>query len=67
MDWLPIESAPKEGLLIATGWNHDTPGAERHYAVVWLEDGEFIDTHGAIYGYLTHWMPLPAPPEQEPT
>jgi hypothetical protein len=31
----------------------------------WYETNEFEETHWRINGTVTHWMPLPEPPERE--
>lgn len=63
MDWQPIETAPKDGThMLATGYDFDDPRQGRHAAVVsWCGDA-FMDNYEP-YEWLTHWMPLPAPPE----
>ena len=74
-EWQPIETAPKDGTaILASGVNLGT-GPGRHYAVCswehcaeprpedwsgWYE----TDGDGGPYPWLTHWMPLPAPPGQ---
>lgn len=57
MNWQPIETAPRDGRLV----------------LVWLSDGERPDVmraddlqHRCKYSWMegiTHWMPLPNPPE----
>lgn len=62
-EWLPIESAPKDGTTIMV-WR------KNHGGIWW---GSF-DGHKwlVVYGNnkvhakdITHWMPLPTPPKQE--
>ena len=56
MDWQPIETAPKTGVVIivyAPGFFQTaawTNGKWTNAANSWLED-------------VTHWMPLPKPPK----
>lgn len=64
MAWRPIESAPKDGspmLVFSTGkhigratWNSEELMFED-------EHHEFIDQR-----WLTHWIPLPSPPKEQP-
>lgn len=73
--WQPIETAPKDGSsFLATGFDDGDMRSPRHSAVAWwLEDrGHFVEgaedcpsTAGTLL-YLTHWMPLPQPPEAAP-
>ena len=59
MNWMPIESAPKDGtyVLIYTG-----PEEGLMYAAYWstLHD-DWRSNLETVYG-ATHWMPLPEPP-----
>ena len=65
-EWLPIESAP-DGLPIDI-WLAPkgcvpcrVPNAHRD------ETGRWYDGRGVrIWGRITHWMPLPPPPEPQP-
>ncbi len=70
--WQKIETAPKDGsYVLASGWDYNRSGGTRHYAVVRWSDGGWRegelpwanDDEGLLY--LTHWMPLPAPPAEE--
>jgi hypothetical protein len=61
MSWQPAATAPKDGKYIL-GWL-----AERGPVVVFFnkhgrvwDDGDYLN---ANEDQLTHWMPLPAPPE----
>lgn len=70
MNWQPIESAPKDGTaMLAVGDSYGKPARGRHFAVVaWSQSGcamfEVGDACEADpFQYLTHWMPLPSPPE----
>ena len=57
MDWQPIETAPRDGTIgawcdVIGGWSAD---------IASMEDGVAVfagDCDGP-----SHWMPLPAPPE----
>ncbi|MEW4985202.1 Lar family restriction alleviation protein [Stenotrophomonas geniculata] len=64
--WQPIESAPKDGDILA--WDgYDTRVTHWHTrpsgAGGWLEQ---IDQYEVIFWQPTHWQPLPAPPEESP-
>ena len=71
-EWISVEERlpePFEVVLI----HADTEGEDRHYITI----GQFCDTTGSWedfvsvdfefneYENVTHWMPLPAPPEEE--
>ncbi len=69
-EWLPIESAPKDGTIVLLGW-HD-PDIEEIGAVAgWYEGGPadrcwYDQYHEPVTA--THWMPLrplPSAPSQE--
>lgn len=65
--WLPIESAPKDGTLILAC---DSRIQEWMLVVSWEQDTDMpmygwmtLDGTGYHDESLTHWMPLPAPPQ----
>jgi len=59
--WQPIATAPRdETLFLATGLDGGS-GPGRHVAIVFCDGAGFFDDFDE-YTYLTHWMPLPAPP-----
>lgn len=74
-EWLPIESAPKDGTRFDV-WINGRRVADAYYA--WLGRGfktepryltlvcDYVDEGGAQLSEdlsgATHWMPLPAPP-----
>jgi len=63
--WLPIDTAPKDGTPILIG----IEGAEYHASKAWWDDEKalwLINERPCVYIPLqpTHWMPLPTPPEQ---
>jgi len=57
--WLPIESAPKDGTRIHVWRRHGTYPRQVKYDAQYdaFQDDDGIHVHG-----LTHWMPLPPPP-----
>lgn len=64
--WQPIESAPKDGDILAwdgddirvTHWHTRPSGAGGWY--------EQVDQYEVFFWSPTHWQPLPAPPEERP-
>jgi hypothetical protein len=70
--WHPIETAPRDGssILAVVAGRHPECGKPYIPAVVWWDHEwgwmehewgrEDTDPHS---WHLTHWMPLPAPPE----
>jgi hypothetical protein len=61
MDWQPIETAPREELILAYAGGMMRLG-------MW-ENGVLVQVGATIeQGWFepTHWMPLPAPPEVKP-
>lgn len=76
MDWQPIETAPKDGscILLFFGQNHYDPLMDlfdyRYVLASWVaaknrwlhKDGSGA---GSWHVFPTHWMPLPAPPQED--
>jgi len=66
MEWRPIATAPKDGTrILASGRNYGLPGRGRHIVITSWNDGwanEYEDDGG--FPHLTHWQPLPAPPQE---
>ncbi len=60
MKWQPIETSPKDGTTVLAWRKHaGIPFFIRYnYQYEWFED----DNRNHVYD-LTHWMPLPPPPE----
>ncbi len=63
MNWMPIETAPKDGIkILVTHWSTQ----KRHWGtniVKWDISGTRPWWIGAYYNSeFTHWMPLPDPP-----
>jgi hypothetical protein len=59
--WKPIETAPKDGTqVLLTGVGLDRWISTGHYKNGWLDD----DGPGRLHN-VTHWMPLPEPPNQK--
>ena len=70
--WQPIETAPKDGTLIFVWYEHPV----NKYAVFdikiklanWiidLHEWQVADVGGNVPPILTHWMPLPHPPDMD--
>ena len=66
--WRDISTAPKDGsLFVATGHNYGLYSEVRHTCVAqwfqgcWMEASDWNET--SELKYLTHWMPLPSPPD----
>lgn len=75
MGWMPIETAPRDGTKVdvwmevypsprSMGWGDSFRACD-----VWWADGAWVRMHQGkptelFDGYITHWMPLPAPPAQ---
>lgn len=78
MKWQPIETAPKDELILITDGVDVAPGwwtGEIKYPWAFIDDtrwdaGECEDEKGLIAPngypekYITHWMPLPEPPTE---
>lgn len=74
--WLPIDSAPKDGThIIVTGWDFGVIDSKRHVTTTtWRNGGgwwegltDFSDGdsgESTELTHLTHWMPLPPAPQQ---
>ncbi len=57
-EWQPIETAPKDERAILLGSSGFVAEGYRN------KDGVFISyCIGALYSQVTHWMPLPPPPQ----
>ncbi len=71
-EWRPIETAPRDGtpmlLFLATPSRQDVAGGSLWLSVVIGDlqgpENHVISPFGDHVG-ITHWMPLPAPPEEE--
>ena len=74
MGWRPIESVPLDGTAVLL-WDkyEDVPMVARRISGSWSADKSFVGAEGGWDGanvvdmideqFITHWMPLPAPPE----
>ena len=75
-EWLPIETAPKDGTFILLWEQYSTApfvGSWVHQG--WSVSHEHVDAEGGWDGAnvvdalslpITHWLPLPPPPEVKP-
>ena len=66
--WRDISTAPKDGSrFVATGHNYGLYSEGRHICVAqwfrgcWMEASDWNEA--SELAYLTHWMPLPSPPD----
>ena len=66
--WRDISTAPKDGSrFVAIGYNYGLYSEGRHICVAqwfrgcWMEASDWNET--SELKYLTHWMPLPSPPD----
>lgn len=70
MDWQPIETAPKDGTWVLLTVRH-VEGWPQMEVGQWTADQKYrvtkapcwCDTEGLLLPGVTHWMPLPKPPE----
>lgn len=63
-EWMPIETAPKDGHILA--WKDGWGPTEAH--LEWGDDEDYqgwVATHQDCDFSPTHWMPLPAPPQAD--
>lgn len=58
--WRPIATAPRDGKPVLLSFGEGTPAIAHWNGRGGWDDGDFYDH---MEGF-THWMPLPAPPEQ---
>jgi hypothetical protein len=74
MKWQPIETAPNEDCLVHLRgvWVYSATSKARLYFDIcagYLECGDFLSADGEDHGWrpedYTHWMPLPAPPQED--
>ena len=60
--WRPIETAPRNGWILVSGYIYNDPAKGR-----WMEvaewNGEGFSTEQCPLHPPTHWMPLPEPPD----
>lgn len=70
-DWLPIESAPKDGstFIITCRVGENNPRLHKYWQFAlafWRLDGVTVPrwrvSDGGNFDAATHWMPLPAAP-----
>lgn len=73
--WLPIESAPvsvlgsgavNEMLMWVADGGMDKSGRVERGVIYEVEGGKTVHVYGYLGSFsVTHWMPLPEPPEAE--
>lgn len=68
-EWKPIESAPRDGacILIAGSWDDEpfmmsASYTTKHPVFCWQPGMDASAINGR---FVTHWMPLPPPPETD--
>ena len=68
MEWKPIETAPKDESVVLVGFKPHwrLEGTRRVYEARWNDGAQmFTSVNGfLIFDTATHWMPLPAAPQQ---
>lgn len=72
MEWQPIETAPKDdlvllsdGFTVGEGFWHDGSECYGHRGIAgWFWESDRANLLIASNAHATHWMPLPPPPEQ---
>lgn len=66
MDWQPIETAPKDGMVLVycpdARQGKEIVAAQLKAGKPFLVSGIFAFDHAPA----THWMPLPPPPKDQP-
>ena len=70
MEWLPIDSAPKDGVTLVDLW---FPTAGRRTNWRWYRKNKFWGSVAGRFDSIdtcdelpTHWIPLPKPPKVKP-
>lgn len=66
MEWMPIETAPKDGTSILIFEPCSNRCLYNRIYVVHYSDKSWAESDGEMYSvfYPTHWMPLPNPPKE---
>ena len=66
--WKSIDSSPRDGTQILGYWYYRYPGdssVTEGMSIIWFESGYWTDgDESHLESTFTHWMPLPAPPEE---
>jgi hypothetical protein len=61
MEWMPIETAPKDRTYVLAGHLDGSMSVVFWNGFAW-DDGDY----NSNMNWFTHWMPLPAPPTASP-
>jgi hypothetical protein len=65
-EWQPIETAPKDGSVILAWRKHATIPMIVGFDPSYGEWEDVYNYNGVHVYHITHWMPLPEPPEISP-
>ena len=68
MDWISVKDRLPEKNKSVIGWYKDNPFSKFCPEVVSWNGKGWVFVYGRRYvTAVTHWMPLPEPPKEEPT
>jgi hypothetical protein len=64
LGWMPIETAPKDGVIFLIGYTPNSRMDRRVFEARWHDaQQKFTSVNGfLLFDNATHWMPLPPPP-----
>jgi len=66
LTWQPIETAPKDGTVILTLRKNGRIAPAVWYDNPFGDKNTVIDNSSGKWWTVTHWMPLPEPPKEQP-